>query len=120
MKNPLKRRPLLAALATAVVLLVVVLTVEPKPKDEIAQIDQPVAFFLIGDTHILANIQPAKLDDRSAALNAGLVDVLNKLAGTDIPQKAGGGKVVSPRGVIHAGDCIDTGNQAKAGIQETE
>ena len=31
--------------------------------------DEPVAFFLIGDTHILANKkEPDKLDDRSASL----------------------------------------------------
>src|SRR4051812_37833756 len=98
MEKPRRRRPCLSALATAFILFAVVLTVEPKPKNE------PVAFFLIGDTHILANAKdPAKLDDRSAALNAGLIDALDKLPGADIPKTAGGGKVLSPRGVIHAG-----------------
>lgn len=115
METSLKRRPFLIALATALVLLAIVLTAEPKPKDE------AIAFFLIGDTHILANKnEPAKLDERSAALSTGLIDVINKLAGTEIPETAGGGKVLAARGVIHAGDCIDTGDLAKVKMQETE
>jgi len=115
MKTNLKRRSFIVAPVTAFILLAVVMTADPKPKDE------PVAFFLIGDTHILANKkEPAKLDDRSASLGAGLIGMLNKLAGTEIPKTAGGGQVVSPRGVIHAGDCIDTGDQSNVKMQETE
>ncbi len=83
--------------------------------------DEPVAFFLVGDTHFLADRDnTAKLDGRSAAVTARLVDVLNKLPGTEIPQAAGGGTVLPPRGVIHAGDCIDSGDKANAKTQETE
>jgi predicted phosphodiesterase len=83
--------------------------------------DYPVAFFLVGDTHFLANKEePAKLDDRSAAVTGRLVDLLNTLPGTEIPQDAGGGKVLAPRGVIHAGDCIDTGDKSNVKMQETE
>jgi len=88
---------------------------EPKPKDE------PVAFFVVGDTHFLADKEdPAKLDARSAPVTSRLVDVLNKLPGTEIPQGAGGGTVLAPRGVIHAGDCIDSGDKANVKMQETE
>lgn len=87
----------------------------PKPKDE------PVAFFLVGDTHFLADKDDtAKLDPRSAGVTSRLVDLLNKLPGTEIPKAAGGGTVLAPRGVIHAGDCIDTGDKADAKMQATE
>jgi predicted phosphodiesterase len=115
------RRPFLAASATALVLFAVVLTADPRSKDEPAPKGEPVAFFLVGDTHILANKKaPGEIDDRSAAVSAGLIDVLNKLPGTIIPEKAGGGKVLAARGVIHAGDCIDTGDKANVQMQETE
>ena len=52
--------------------VLVALTADPKPKDE------PVAFFLIGDTHILANKKdPAKLDARSAGLTAAWLTLAN-------------------------------------------
>ena len=83
--------------------------------------DEPVAFFLVGDTHFFADKDDtAKLDPRSAAITARLVDLFNTLPGTEIPAAAGGGKVLAPRGVIHAGDCIDTGDKANAKMQETE
>jgi cytolysin (calcineurin-like family phosphatase) len=71
-----------------------------------------VAFFLIGDTHYLANKeQPEMIDEVSARTNAQLIDQLNRLAGTDIPEAAGGGKVRAARGLIHAGDLIDSGDK---------
>jgi len=83
--------------------------------------DSPVAFFLVGDTHFLANKEDAvKLDDRSAAVTSRLIDVLNKIPDTAIPKAAGGGTVLAPRGVIHAGDCIDTGDKANEKMQATE
>jgi len=115
MKPNLLQRCVLAATATALILLAVVVTADPKQKDE------SIAFFLVGDTHLLANKkEPAKLDDRSTSLSLGLIDTLNKLPGADIPKAAGGGKVLAARGVIHAGDCIDTGDQANVKMQETE
>jgi Calcineurin-like phosphoesterase len=81
----------------------------------------PVAFFLVGDTHFLANERDtAKLDERSAIVTSRLIDLLNTLPGTEIPTTAGGGRVLSPRGVIHAGDCIDTGDKSHVKMQETE
>jgi predicted phosphodiesterase len=86
-----------------------------------AKADEAVAFFLVGDTHFLAEkMEPAKLDARSARVTSGLVDVLNTLPGTEIPKAAGGGTVLAPRGVIHAGDCIDTGDKADTKMQATE
>lgn len=111
------RRRLLPAAATVLVLLgALAWEAFSKPEE-----DDVVAFFLIGDTHYLADKKaPDKLDPRSAALCPRLVDTLNKLPGTAIADKAGGGKVLVPRGVIHAGDCIDTGDQANVKAQETE
>ncbi len=83
--------------------------------------DDAVAFFLVGDTHFLADkAAPARLDARSAAVTGGLVDALNRLPGTAIPAAAGGGTVLPVRGVIHAGDCTDTGDKADARMQATE
>lgn len=83
--------------------------------------DGPVAFFLIGDTHFLAGKDDtSKLDPRSATVNSNLVDRLNELAGKPIPAASGGGKVLAPRGVIHAGDCIDTGDKPNLKMQATE
>ncbi|MFO0865065.1 MAG: metallophosphoesterase [Gemmataceae bacterium] len=83
-----------------------------------------VAFFLIGDTHFLANsANPKELDATSRTVTTRLVDQLNRLAGTQIPEAAGGGTVQTPRGLIHAGDMIDTGDKTGAAaraMQETE
>lgn len=71
-----------------------------------------LAFFVVGDTHYLADRQsPDKLDPVSAATNARLIEVLNRLPGTVIPESAGGGTVATPRGLIHAGDLIDSGDK---------
>ena len=70
------------------------------------------AFFLVGDTHYLADKEsPDKMDSLSAGTNARLIDVLNRLPGTAIPEAAGGGTVETPRGLIHAGDLIDSGDK---------
>ncbi len=83
--------------------------------------DAPVAFFLIGDTHVLAREDaPAKIDDRSYAVVTRLIGILNSLPETAIPESAGGGRVLVPRGVLHAGDCIDTGDKPKVAMQQSE
>jgi predicted phosphodiesterase len=115
MPPTVSRRRFLGTAAAAVTLPAVAKPDEPKPKDE------PVAFFVVGDTHFLADKDdPAKLDKRSGPVCGRLVDVLNRLPGTDIPKEAGGGTVLAPRGVIHAGDCIDTGDKADDKRQRTE
>lgn len=120
MTNLLHGRRILAGIATGIFMIAVVLTAQPRANDDTKK-SETVAFFLIGDTHLLANKKDeGKLDERSAVLSAQLVNVMNKLADTEIPKAAGGGKVLTPRGVIHAGDCIDTGDQAKVKMQQTE
>jgi len=80
--------------------------------DKTAEDKQDVAFFLVGDTHYLADKEkPEKLDVRSAETTSRLIEQLNRLPGTAIPEAAGGGTVSSPRGLIHAGDLIDSGDK---------
>ncbi len=83
-----------------------------------------LSFFVIGDTHYFANAeQPSELDPVSAATNAGLVKTLNALRGTAIPDAARAGSVGEPRGVIHVGDLIDSGDKTDAAhleMQQTE
>src|SRR4051812_25284388 len=102
---PLSRRAFLAAsLAPASALL----GADGRP----APAEPDMAFFLVGDTHYLADRQdPGRLDARSAETNARLIDPLNRLPGTAIPARAGGGTVATPRGVLHAGDLIDSGDK---------
>jgi predicted phosphodiesterase len=78
-----------------------------------AAVGEPsVAFFLVGDTHYLADKEnPDRLDAASATTNARLIDTLNRLPGTAIPQSAGGGTVAHPNGLVHAGDLIDSGDK---------
>ncbi len=74
--------------------------------------DETIGFFLVGDTHFLADKEnPAKLDNKSLLVTSKIVDTFNRLAGTTIPSSAGGGKVLIPKGLIHAGDVIDTGDK---------
>jgi predicted phosphodiesterase len=70
------------------------------------------AFFLIGDTHYLADkADPSRLTEVSRDYTSRLIGRLNELPGTMITPEAGGGIVATPRGVIHAGDLIDTGDK---------
>jgi hypothetical protein len=70
-------------------------------------------FFVIGDTHYRGDaMEPTKLDERSAAATAGLIEALNGLPGSEIPEAAGGGTVGVAAGLIHAGDVIDSGDKA--------
>jgi predicted phosphodiesterase len=86
--------------------------------------DNRLAFFVIGDTHYLADkTAPDKIAPDSADICGRLVQTMNDLAGKEIPATAGGGKVVQPRGVIHAGDIIDTGDKQgkiQEAMQQTE
>ena len=115
MTDELSRRQFLATAAAAVTLPACLRADAPRPKDDV------VAFFLVGDTHFLADKDDtAKMDERSSGVTTRLVEVLNKLPGAAIPDNAGGGVVQAPRGVIHAGDCIDTGDKANTKMQATE
>lgn len=77
-----------------------------------------MAWFLIGDTHYFAvESSTSELDPRSDAACKGLIETLNVLPGTELPESVGGGHVAPIRGVIHAGDIIDTGDK-RGGVRE--
>jgi predicted phosphodiesterase len=82
---------------------------------------EPVAFFLIGDTHYLARKdQPGELDPASQLVTSRLIDTLNRLPGTEIPAASGAAKVATPRGLIHAGDLIDSGDKTGPVLAEMQ
>lgn len=71
------------------------------------------SFLLLGDTHYCASLeQPDRLDSVSAQYTSRLVETLNQLPGLAITPEAGGGGVIAPRGIVHAGDCIHFGDRA--------
>jgi len=110
----LDRRQFLGATATSLAGVQSVVAGAPK-------LSESVAFFLISDTHVLAlESEAGKLDERSAGVCQRLVETLNRLPGTELPDVAGGGMVQMPQGVIHAGDCIDTGDKSNVDMQKTE
>lgn len=79
----------------------------------------PLAFFVGGDTHYLANVDaPTRMAPKSAAVCGRLVDTYNRLPGTAIPAEAGCGTVGKAAGLIHTGDIIDTGD--KNGSQQEQ
>lgn len=69
-----------------------------------------VAFFFVSDTHYLSQPDGSAMLPESTAITTRLVETLNKLPGTPIDEKAGGGTVQAPLGVLHGGDVIDSGN----------
>ena len=76
------------------------------------QPDQGLAFFVISDTHVLARRDdPARIDADRLALNDRLIDTLNELPGQRLPSHIGGGRVAEPKGVIHLGDMVDSGDK---------
>lgn len=69
-------------------------------------------FFLVSDTHFLAEkLQPDLLNETSRLYTSRLVQKLNCLPGTAIPDEAGGGTVGAVQGVIHTGDVVDSGDK---------
>ncbi len=90
----------------------------PSQTTDSPQADDRLAFFVIGDTHYFANERaPQELQAASAKVCSQLVETLNRLPGTELPESVGGGRVAEIRGVIHAGDIIDTGDKRGA-VQE--
>ena len=83
-----------------------------------------VAFFMVSDTHYLADKDdPAKLEASSAEHTHRLIEQLNTLPGTEIPERSGGGTVRKPSLVLHGGDVIDTGDKSgkvQSEMQRTE
>lgn len=75
---------------------------------------QPPAlgFFVVSDTHILAERDaPLQLNGDRLAMTDRLIDRLNTLPGQPLPAELGGGLVAEPRGVLHLGDMVDTGDK---------
>ena len=71
-----------------------------------------VSFFVVGDTHFLADeAEPTRLLAASARMTSGLVEALNGLPGSALPEAVGGGVVPVPQGVLHAGDLVDSGDK---------
>jgi len=68
--------------------------------------DEPVpghlTFFVVSDTHY-------GLDCRVEPTVQLLIDKMNFLPGTPLPEKVGGGVIRTPRGVIHLGDMTNDG-----------
>ena len=83
------------------------------------------SFFVVSDTHFTAlETAPETLEPEVLAVNTRLVELLNRLPGTALPESMGGGKVAEPRGVLHLGDMIDSGDKGDSPLsvrrQETE
>ncbi len=74
--------------------------------------DERIGFFFVSDTHYYADEERLdRLDPRSLKVTTNLISTLNRLPGSEIPSDAGGGLVMEPRGVIHGGDLIDSGDK---------
>lgn len=81
------------------------------------------SFFLVGDTHYCADeVERSAMKAVSLDVNGRLIGWLNRLPGTERPAEAGGGVVVEPHGVVHAGDLVDNGDKGpgKFALAETE
>jgi len=110
MHSPITRRDFLARTAAGTTVAALGFTTRPLPAADDGA--PKVAFFVVGDTHYLANKEmPSRMDPRSAEICGRLVETLNRLPGTAIPAEAGGGVVAPAAGLIHAGDIIDTGDK---------
>ena len=120
----LSRRRFLALTATAAGSLALRRIDAADPAAPLPPITDGMSFFLIGDTHYLANKDaPAELDPVSRAYTAGLIGWLNKLPASELPHSIGGGRLPAPSGLVHAGDLIDSGDKNSApfdAMQKTE
>ena len=80
-----------------------------------ARREPSLAFFVISDTHVLADAgAPSRPDGPRLAMNDRLIDLLNGLPGRRLPEEIGGGAIAEPRGVLHLGDMVDTGDKLGA------
>ncbi len=86
-----------------------------------AESSPATSFFLVGDTHYCADaIETSAMSATSADVNARLVEWLNKLPGTELPQEIGGGMMAAPHGIVHAGDLVDNGDKGPARVDMAE
>jgi cytolysin (calcineurin-like family phosphatase) len=73
---------------------------------------EALSFLIVSDTHYQADKeQPTRLNEASRGVNQRLIETLNALPGQRLPEEIGGGEVGQPRGVIHLGDMVDTGDK---------
>ncbi len=87
--------------------------VQPAWTEEPAGQAEPLAFFVVSDTHYHAQRErPTKLLPDNQAVNQRLIETLNTLPGQRLPESLGGGLIGTPRGVLHLGDMVDTGDKA--------
>ncbi len=82
------------------------------------------SFFHISDIHVYAAKDlPDRVDSVSWEIQTNLIERLNSLPGSALPEGMGGGRVLTPKGVVLTGDCIDSGDKngkAYAQAQKTE
>lgn len=86
--------------------------------------DDIVSFFVIGDSHYLAEKNaPTKQDQRSIDSTGRFLAALQSLPGSAITAAAGGGTVRKPNGLVHCGDIVDSADKnggVYSEIQKTE
>ncbi len=71
-----------------------------------------LAFVVLSDTHYTApQDAPDELDRDIVEVNRRLIDDVHQLPGLKFPDEMGGGPVPAPRGVLHLGDMIETGDK---------
>lgn len=86
--------------------------------------DDIVSFFVIGDSHYLADkTAPTKQDQRSIDSTGRFMAALKTLPGSTITAEAGGGQVRNVQGLLHCGDIVDSADKnggVYPEIQKTE
>lgn len=71
-----------------------------------------LAFVVVSDTHYTApQDAPDELVTDIVEVNQRLIDDINSLPEQEFPDELGGGRISPPRGVLHLGDMIDTGDK---------
>lgn len=84
----------------------------PLARSAAADTREDFGFFIVSDTHYKApEKQPDQLDPHIDEVNKRVIALLNKLPGQELPPAMGGGKIRQPKGVLHLGDMIDTGDK---------
>jgi 3',5'-cyclic AMP phosphodiesterase CpdA len=77
------------------------------------------SFWVVSDTHYEApKEQPDIIEPHCLEVNRRLIETLNHFPGREIPSEFGGGIVTEPRGIIHLGDMIDSGDKGVGALSE--
>lgn len=77
-----------------------------------AEQERDVTFISASDPHYR---EPDHKHGNHNDLNRASVEEINRIAGMEWPEKAGGGVIEKPRGVLLLGDVIDDGDMARGG-----